>query len=189
MKKLTLFYLIVFSLSCSNNTETSPKTISQNNENAYKELMNKYQAISYDSINGYTYVFQKLFLNDKKLLMIEGKVSDFKKEDSSNNYILQVYKSNDKDYAIFQIILDSSQFTYLQNKFDSNKPPYGETQSGYFVMNVSKITTKSPSIDFITDRNQDDELIISFDELHNQRLLFFTGKLVDFYKEQVYTNN
>lgn len=147
------------------------------NEKAIINLSQKYGAISgWDTLEYYTYLYQEMFIDQRKPICFEGELNDITKTDST--YYLKVRNTSwhyNKNY-IAQISLSSQNFIEFQKILKSKN----HTNEGSFVFKVSKIISASPEISSDSELGGEDSysfLVYDFD----QTLLIFKGELIDFY--------
>jgi hypothetical protein len=132
-------------------------------------------------LNKYTYSFQEQFVEQQKLLVFVGNISDIFKKDSS--YILQLAEQGKRNRYIIHIVLDALQFENIKSKL------YSESViSGCFVLKVLKINSLSPSMEInyekgepgSEDRDATDPYI-SLDDFGDNRILIIKATLIDYY--------
>jgi hypothetical protein len=147
------------------------------NEKAIINLSQKYNAVlGWDTLELYTYLYQEMFIDQRKPISFEGELYDITKTDST--YFLKVRNSSwhyNKNY-IALISLSRQNFVEFQKILKSNY----HTNEGCFVFKVSKIVPASPEIKSDLELNGEDSysyLDYDFDET----LLIFKGELIDFY--------
>jgi hypothetical protein len=137
-------------------------------------LSKKYKVISdWDTSNGYTSHFQRLFIDQNNLMLFKGRVYDIVKLDSG--YIVKVLdERKDADHNFLALITFST--NELDEKFTDDK-----STSGVFVIKLSKVTASNPSIKEDEVQNGDDD---SYSYTHlsddpDRMLTIFTGKMID----------
>ncbi len=147
------------------------------NEKAIINLSQKYNAVSgWDTLELYTYLYQEMFIDQRRPICFEGELNDITKTDST--YFLKVRNSSwhyNKNF-IALISLSRQNFVEFQKILKSNN----HTNEGCFVFKVSKIVSASPEIKSDLELNAEDSysyLDYDFDET----LLIFKGELIDFY--------
>jgi len=147
------------------------------NEKAIIDLSQKYNAVSgWDTLELYTYLYQEMFIDQRKPISFEGELNDITKTDST--YFLKVRNSSwhyNKNY-IALISLSRQNFVEFLKILKSNN----HTNEGCFVFKVSKIVSASPEIKSDLELNGEDSysyLDYDFDET----LLIFKGELIDIY--------
>lgn len=145
------------------------------NKKAIINLSKKYNAVSgWDTLEVYTYLYQEMFIDQRKPISFEGRLNDITKTDST--YFLKVWNSKNRSYnknSMALISLSRQNFVEFQKILKSNS----HTDEGCFVFKVSKIVSGYPEI------TSDDELrSIDFNSYFNfYNLLIFKGELIDFY--------
>jgi len=182
--KITLL-LIFFLISCGKSDQQIKETILKEkneqletvNKEAIINLTQKYNSVlGWDSLKQYTYLYQEMFVEQRKTISFEGELSDITKIDST--YYLNVRNTKfyyNKNY-IALIALNRQKFIELQNILKSNN----HTNEGCFVFRVSKIVSASPEIKSdIESDGEDFYSYINYD--FNNTLLIFKGDLIDFY--------
>lgn len=188
--KLTIFSIILLT-SCGKSDEEvkelkeekeaivkqKNEQIRTTNEKAIIDLSQKYNAVSgWDTLELYTYLYQEMFIDQKKPISFEGELIDITKTDST--YFLKVRSSSwyyNKNY-IALISLNRQKFIEFQEILKSKN----HTKNGCFVYKVSKIVSASPEITSdheLRGENSYSYLDYNFDET----LLIFKGELIDFY--------
>jgi hypothetical protein len=147
------------------------------NKSASVNLSLKFNAVcGWDTLEPYTYVFQQMFIDQKKPISFEGVLKDITKTDST--YILKVFNTgwhHDQNY-IAQITLSPSQFSELNSVLQSNN----HSKKGCFIFNVSNIVSVSPAMKPGIDSDGGDS-IAYLDLEFNENLIIFKGELIDFY--------
>lgn len=140
------------------------------NEKAIIDLTHKYNAISsWDTLDKFTYVFQEMFIDEKKNMSFEGELVDITKSDST--YFLKVYKDTwhyDRFY-IAQISTTPEQFSELERH---------NSTEGCFIIKVTQITS------LFDLEGEDSDLTCELDD----HLLIFKGDLIDFYLNETVEN-
>ncbi len=172
-------------ISCSkSDQQTKEKILKEKNEQletvnkeAIINLTQKYNSVmGWDTLKEYTYVYQEMFVEQRKTINFEGELSDITKIDST--YYLNVRNKKfyyNKNY-IALIALNRQKFIELQNILKSTN----HTNEGCFVFRVSKIVSASPEIKSdIESDGEDFYSYINYD--FNNTLLIFKGDLIDFY--------
>jgi len=174
---LFLVILPITILSCGDKKEKKRNELNEKNKTAYVGIIEKYSASIVDSINDYTFSCQKKFIEQKSLLGFKGSVSDIIKTDS--NYILQVYTTVRSKNYVARIIIDTPMFQRLLPLLNFD---YRRKQKGCFIIKVSQIISKSPSIDLDIDSgDEENDSYVSIGDFGSERILIFKGTLVDFY--------
>lgn len=152
------------------------------NNKAMVNLSKKYSAVlGWDTLGHYTYLYQEMFIEDKKLICFEGQLSDIIKIDSI--YYLKVQNVN-TDYSknfLAQISINNEKFIELQKILKLNN----YTNDGSFIFKVSKIFSVCPQIkadielvDKELDPRSESYSYLAYD--FNEPLLVFKGELIDF---------
>ncbi len=196
---LTLFTIILLTSCCKSDKEVTEakeekkavvkqkkEQLKTSNEKAIINLSQKYNAVlGWDTLELYTYLYQEMFIDQRKPISFEGELTDITKTDST--YFLKVRNSSwhyDKNY-IALISLSRQNFVELQKILKSNN----HTNEGCFVFKVSNIVSAYPEIKSDFKLNGEDSysyLDYDFDET----LLIFKGELIDFYlNESTYKTN
>jgi hypothetical protein len=166
-KSICCFFVVVTLSACGDS-----KNKGTNNE-VINQLAAKYGTVAdWDTSLSYTSHYQKMFIEDKKLLLFNGRIYDIVKEDSS--YIVKVL--DEREDAIHNFLAVIS-FTHQQI---AAMLEIKESDSGIFVIQVSKVTTSNPSIR--VDEASDGESESSYTHLSDdadQMITVFKGKIID----------
>ncbi len=176
-----------------------------NNKKAINNLAQKYNAVSdWDTLGQYTYLYQEIFINQKKLIAFEGELNDIIKLDSiyylkviNKNYNKDILAHYDKgtlahdiknilagynNEFLAQISISNQNFVELEKILKLNK----HKNNGCFIFKVSNIFSvcpqlKSDIIEYDKEEHPDSEpdsyLTYGFDK----KVLIFHGQLIDFY--------
>jgi hypothetical protein len=160
--------LIVASCGSSDKKETLDK-----NEMVAKDFAIKYNAVNnWDTTASYTSHFQKMFIEQNKLMVFRGRIYDIVKMDS--NYIVKVLdERTDATHNFLAIITFSSQ--QLDAVYTDEK-----SATGIFVIKVSKVTSSNPSIKEDEESDGDDHTY-TYNHLSDDRdqmITIFTGTAI-----------
>lgn len=150
------------------------------NEKAIVDLTRRYSSISnWDSLETYSYVFQKMFIEEKTPISFKGELKDITKSDSI--YYLKVYNIGEIYYRNYIAIISTNpiKFAEIRHKLESNN----YSDKGCFIISVSKISSALPKI--ISDIEDDGDYSYSHLAYDDEETLFILkGDLIDFYLNQ-----
>jgi len=172
-KSIGRFFIIVIIFSCG-----KPKVSSDNDalksEAVKGALLKKYNAVAdWDSSNSYTSYFQRRFIEQKQLMLFQGRIYDIVKNDSV--YIVKVMdERKDADHNFLALITFTPK--ELDEKFIDDK-----STDGVFVIRVYNVTSSNPSIKEEEASDGDDH---SYTYTHlsddaDHMLTVFRGKMID----------
>jgi hypothetical protein len=176
-QKSILYILGIFLLSSCGSSKKHSNTHDKNDK-ATEELASKYNAVTnWDTLSVFTSRYQKMFIEQNKLMLFKGRAYDIIKEDS--NYIVKVLdEREDASRNFLALIIFTPQ--QLEAIYTTDK-----STRGVFVINVSKITSSNPSIKEDEGSNGEDSYTythLSDDTDH--MITIFKGKVVDCYFEK-----
>lgn len=192
MKQLIFLMLLASLLSSCGKTEEDIKEEKQkaigqkenelksSNENNIAKLVTKNHAVcGWDTLQPYTHVYHKMFIEEHKLINFEGVIKDITK--NGLTYLLKVHNMRRRHHRNYdaEISISTEQFEELEKLLKSN----GRNNRGCFIFKVSKIVSVSPEIKSEIEYDGEDSysyLTYDFDET----LLIFKGDLSDFYLNQ-----
>jgi len=172
-------------ISCSQDKNGKNKSSKEKTEFEITRdsLIQKYNAITVKDtpINKYSFLFQNELISKKRLLAFTGFISDVYKKDS--NYIVQIIHEELYDKFIVNTIIDSIQMEEIRPLLLS-----GKTNSGCFILKISKIKSASPALEL--DYNpgeppsEDDDGTppsISVGDFGETRIFILKANMVDYY--------
>jgi len=185
---LPIVLMVFISLSCGKSSddikEEKEKAIEQSadssNKRTIQELVTKYHAvINWDTLHPYTYLFQKMFIEENRLMSFEGDIKDVTKYGTV--YILKVRhfgKWHKRNYEA-EISVSKDIFQDIEKHLSSGD--YGDI--GCFIIKVSRIVSMNPVLTSeYESEGEESYSYLTYD--FEERLIIFKGDLVDFYFRQ-----
>ncbi len=172
-QKLNLYILGSFIL-CSCGSSKSKGNTAYKNDKAAQELASKYNAnTNWDTILSYTSSYQRIFIEQNKLMLFKGKVYDIVKEDS--NYVVKVLDEREDATHNFLALI-----TFTPQQLHAKYTDKTSTR-GVFVISISKITSSNPSIkqDETSDNDNNSYTYSHLSDDSDQMITIFKGKMVD----------
>jgi len=175
---LSLGLFLILS-SCGIKEKKIQKEFDKVNEKSLNELALKYNAITnWDSTTEYSFVYEDMFIDGKRLMLFKGKIYDISRQDS--NYVIKVFYNKD----VYNI--DGMQKKYIayitfKSKYTAQFFKNYKSTSGAFIIQITKVISSIPRI--VVDAEVDgydanSYTYLSFDE--DYMLTFFEGELIDY---------
>jgi hypothetical protein len=166
-------FIVVIMLSCGK--RKAPADNGAVKSDAVKEaLVKKYNAVAdWDSSDSYTSYFQKKFIEQKQLMLFQGRIYDIVKDDSV--YIVKVMdERKDADHNFLALITFTSE--ELNEKLTDNK-----STEGVFVIGVYNVTSSNPSVkeDEASDGDDHSYTYTHLSDDADHMLTVFRGKMID----------
>ena len=182
---LPLSFLIFVSLSCGKSEEdikeekykTSVQTVDSINDIAAHELVTKYHAVSeWDTLKLFTYVYQKIFIEENRLISFEGEIEDV--STIGTTYVLKVQHGENRYNRYFEAEISVSKEMFQRMEKKLSHHDIGNI--GWFIFKVQKIVSLSPELTSeYESEGEDSYSYLTYD--FNKRLIIFKGDMVDFY--------
>ncbi len=168
--------LSVLLISCESKNEKIQKEFDKINEKSANEIALKYNAVSdWDLTDKYSFDYEEMFINDKRLMLFKGRICDIAKEDS--NYLIKVIDDREREEGQKKYI----GYIMFTKKSTANFFKSYKSRTGAFIIQIIKVTTSIPQIIYDADIEDGDAFaytFLSFDE--DKMLTVFKGKLIDY---------